>query len=320
MKKLKTIIYIGPPEGFEEVRLVAEEKFSVSHVEATKKELEKELRECDALIDASMGVFVSDEMISGATNLEIISTASTGSDHIEQNELVRRGIELRTLREDSEFLKNITPAAELSWSLLMAAARNLLGATNHVRQGHWVREAFPGIMLRGKRLGVIGCGRIGQWMARYAQAFGMEVCGHDPFIDPWPKNIRKVELEELGRLSDFISIHVHLSEDTFHLVDDKFLQDIKSTAIIVNTSRGAIVDEGAVLKQLQAGALAGYAADVLVGEPDVRNHPLVRYAKTNDNVIITPHCGGFSHDAVRLVCRHATSKVIDHFDRVEHEY
>ena len=125
--------------------------------------------QADGLIDASMSVKITGEMLRRAPNLRIISCATTGSDHIAKDEAASRGIEIRTLREDPELLRDLTPAAELSWALVMACARRLVPAVAHVRQGKWQREQFPGMMLRGRTLGLVGCGRIGQWMARYAQ-------------------------------------------------------------------------------------------------------------------------------------------------------
>ena len=140
--------------------------------------------------------------------------------------------------EDMDLLRSLTPAAELSWALLLACARNLKGAFEHVRQGNWSRESFPGIMLNGKTLGIIGCGRIGNWMSKYALAFGMKVVGYDPYLDEFPEQIKKVGIEELFSNADFISIHVHLSTETEGLVSKSLLDNCKPNVIIINTSRG----------------------------------------------------------------------------------
>ena len=196
---------------------------------------------------------------------------------------------MRTLKEDPEVLRNITPAAELSFALLMALARKLPAAVHHVKEGGWTREQFPGVMLRGKRLGLVGCGRIGGWMARYARAFDMDVIGHDPFLQTFPDTIRKAPLEHVFSQSDFVSIHVHLSPETTGLVSKALIDSMKPGAFLINTSRGAIVNEAALLAALESGRLGGAGLDVLEGEPDTANHPLVRYARTHDNLLITPH-------------------------------
>lgn len=303
------MIYTGAPAGFEAANEVLAGFARLEHVKAEPAELATALREADALLDASMKVKISNEMLAAASRLRIISCATTGSDHIARRVLDERGIPVRTLKEDPELLQNLTPAAELSWALLMACARRLPAAERHVTNGGWNREEFPGIMLNARRLGLIGCGRIGGWMARYGRAFGMEVCGYDPYREEWPETIVPAALPELMSTSDFISVHVHLTPDTKGLVSRELLATVKPGCVLINTSRGALVDEAALLDGLKSGRIGGVGLDVLTGEPDTANDPLVLYAREHDNVLITPHCGGFSPDAVRLVCRHAAGKI-----------
>ena len=304
------ITYLGPDIGYSaivsEFGTLIEWVHAVSTIPATKKAL----LDSDALIDASMKVKITDEMVKEAPNLKIISCATTGSDHIDRTEIENRGIQLRTLKEDRNFLKNLTPAAEHSWSLLMACSRKLPAAFDHVKSGMWDRENFPGIMLKGKRIGIIGCGRIGSWMGRYAHAFGMEIFGYDPYVNPLPENFTRSELKELMSNCDFITVHVHLTDETKRLVSRECFEVIKPGCIFINTSRGAVVDQVALLEFLQNGHLLAAGLDVLEGEPDTDHNPLVEYARNHDNLIITPHCGGFSPDAVAMVSVHAARKVI----------
>lgn len=303
--------YVGAPPGFEGTCAALGDRGVARHVDAEPAAVAESLRHAAAFIDASMKVRITDAMVAAAPSLRVISTATTGSDHIERAELDRRGIPVRTLREDPELLLGLTPAAELTWALLMALARSLPRAVAHVRAGGWLREEFPGVMLRGKTLGLIGCGRIGQWMGRYARAFDMRVIGHDPFMDPWPEGIEVCSLLDVCSEADFVSVHVHLSDATRGLVGAEAFDRMKPTAFFLNTSRGAVADEAALLASLQSGGIAGAGLDVLDGEPDVADHPLRRYAERHDNLLITPHCGGFSPDAVRIVCRRATEKALE---------
>lgn len=306
---MTTVVYVGALEGYEIASEVLCGISDVVHVKAEKAQIAEALKTADAYLDASMKVRLTDDMIKNAQKLKIISTATTGSDHIERAELDARAIPVWTLKEDRELLNNITPAAELSWALLMACARNLPAATKHVEDGQWVREEFPGIMLNGRKLGLVGCGRIGGWMSRYAKAFGMDVIGYDPILEAFPQEIKKSELHEIFETCDFISIHVHLSETTTGLVTRTLLESVKSGAVFINTSRGALVDETALLDGLKSGRIGAAGLDVLEGEPQTKDHPLVLYARDHDNLLITPHCGGFSPDAVRVVCAHAAKKI-----------
>ena len=173
------------------------------------------------------------------------------------------------------------------------------------------------MMLHGRQLGIVGCGRIGGWMARYARAFGMHVVGYDPVLQHWPEAIRPVTLHELVQTSDVVTVHVHLSEATRGLISADLFRRMKEGSIFLNTSRGAVADEAALLEALQSGRLAAAGLDVLEGEPDTANHPLVRYAQDHDNLLITPHVGGFSPDAVRIVCARAAEKIRDHLVSVK---
>ena len=120
-------------------------------------------------------------------------------------------------------------------------------------------------MLNGRRIGIIGCGRIGTWMSRYAQAFGMDVVGYDPLIDEYPPGISPVSLEELARTSDFITVHVPLTEDTTGLFSKKHCEMVKQGAILINTARGAIVDEAGLLNALETKQMGAAGLDVLGG-------------------------------------------------------
>jgi phosphoglycerate dehydrogenase-like enzyme len=181
----------------------------------------------------------------------------------------------------------------------------------HARAGNWQREDFPGTMINGRALGLVGVGRIGGWMARYAQAFGMSVVGHDPYQDVLPDGVERVTLAEMFGQCDFVSVHVHLSDETRGLISRDLLEAAKIGLVLINTSRGAIVDEAALVHGLASGRIGGAGLDVLDGEPDTANHPLVLYSQTHDNLLITPHCGGFSPDAVRLVCARAGQKIME---------
>lgn len=303
------VVYLGSREGYEAVVAELDGVADVRSVDPEPKQVAEALVNADGLLDASMKVQISSAMINSASRLKIVSCATTGADHIDMEALAKFRIPLRTLKEDSALLKDITPAAELSWALLLACARNLKGAFSHVENGGWTRESYPGVMLNGRLLGLVGCGRIGGWMARYAKAFGMSVLAYDPYQTRLPEGVESATLEELITVVDFLSIHVHLSDETRGLISEGLLERCKPGLIIVNSSRGAVLDEAAVLSGLKSGRISSCGVDVLDGEPDIASHPFVEYSQTHDNLMITPHCGGFSPDAVRVVCRHAAKKI-----------
>jgi D-3-phosphoglycerate dehydrogenase len=267
-----------------------------------------------AILDASMKVSFDRALLGAAPELRVISTATTGADHIDGDALAERNIALLTLAGEKEVLRDLTPAAELSWALLLACARKLRGAVDHVIAGRWRREEFPGIMLKGKVLGLIGCGRIGSWMARYGRAFDMDIVGYDPLLASWPEQIRKMKLPDLLSTADFVSIHVPYDNATRGLIGAREFKAMKRGVVFINTSRGGLIDERALLSMLQSGHIGAAGLDVLDGEPSTDHHPLVEYARKHGNLVITPHIGGFSPDAVNLVVAHAARRIRDFLD------
>jgi phosphoglycerate dehydrogenase-like enzyme len=293
------ILYLGPADLVEFVRgqlsdFVVEFAFNPEEVDAV-------IDKCVGVLDASMRIRFDKNRINRAILLRVYATATTGATHVDQTTLQSREIQLLTLQGQSDFLRNITPAAELSWMLLMMCARQVRPALQHVLDGKWDRTQFPGHMLNGRSIGIIGCGRIGQWMAQYATAFGMSVSGFDPGIKDWPKSIRRLELDELLSQSDFLSLHVSFSESLRMMIDSGKIRQMKRGAIFINTSRGELVDEQALITAIIEGRLGGLGVDVLTGEPEISNHPLIELARTHSNVVITPHIGGFSPDALSRV-------------------
>ena len=304
------LVYTGPPDAVRAVHAAG--VFDVVAVPPERDALASALVRATAFLDASMKVRIDAAMIAAAPDLKVVTTATTGADHIDAVALTARGIPLMTLAGQIEVLSQLTAAAEHSWLLLMACARQLRAAVGHVLEGGWNRVEFPGLMLRNRRLGLVGCGRIGQCMARYGRAFDMDVVGVDPAIDPWPEGLTRIDLEGLFETSDCISVHVPLNDATRGLVSAPLLARVRPGAIIVNTSRGEIVDEAALLHGLRAGRIGAAGLDVLTGEPDIADHPLRAYARAHDNLVITPHIGGFSPDAVAIAVEFAARRAAAH--------
>ena len=249
-----------------------------------------------------LGLNFDKNILSAATKLKVIATATTGLDHIDVTTAKEKGIEVLSLRGEDEFLNTITGTAELALCLMIELARRTPQAFEAVKRYEWKRDNFKGVSMQGKTLGVVGLGRLGGMLARYGEALSMKVL----FADPGAKNAKpawkKVSLENLLAESDFVSINVHLLPETENLFNKQSLGLMKPTAFLINTARGKIVDEAAVLESLESKKMAGYATDVLADElsfeeKGFEKHPLVEYAKTHDNCIIVPHIGGMTIDS-----------------------
>ncbi|HRU04938.1 MAG TPA: D-isomer specific 2-hydroxyacid dehydrogenase family protein [Candidatus Brocadiia bacterium] len=261
------------------------------------------------------------EMLERASRLRVVCTATTGTDHIDREEAGRRGVRVLSIAKDRGLLDTFTATAELNWMLVLGLMRHMRAAVRAAHDGDWADGSvrFEGLQLRGRTLGVVGLGRLGTMTARYGNAFGMEVLGNDLAPVALP-DVRQVDLPDLLKRSDVICIHVHLTQETRHLFDKNALLQVKHGAALVNTSRGDIVDEEAVIEALESGRLAGYAADVLHDEwnASMSHNPLVRYARDHDNVILTPHIGGATRDSV-TAARNFTARKLVHFLRTGQE-
>lgn len=273
---------------------------SVTYKIPTQEDLEKEMENFDMIV-VGLGLLVNKEVISNGKNLKVIATSTTGLDHIDVLFAEEKGIKIVSLKNDLDFMKKITGTAELAWGLLIALIRKVPSSIDSVKKGEWKREDFKGNSLSGKTLGVLGLGRLGTLVAGYGKAFGMEVLFCDPNVES-STDALKVSFEELISRSDFLSVHIHLSTETENLISNSEFEKMKKSVFIVNTSRGKIVDEVALLKALKEKQIAGYATDVLsdeleFGEKIPSDNPLIQYAKENDNLIIVPHTGGMTHES-----------------------
>lgn len=240
---------------------------------------------------------VDEELLGRAPGLKVVSTAATGLDHVDLEAARRRGVTVLSLKGETEFLDTVHATAEHAWALLLALARRIPWAHRHAATEPWDRDRFRGRELAGRALGVLGVGRIGRRVARYGAAFGMRVAGCDPSPAEWPSGVDRLpDPETLARRSDVLSVHVPLTPATRGIVSARVLAALPRGALLVNTSRGDVVDEDALAAALKSGALGGAALDVLAGEtedggPD-RDGGILSLARARTDVLVTPHVGG----------------------------
>ena len=237
-----------------------------------------------------LGYIIDKQRIDSAPHLKIIATATTGLDHIDTAYAKEKGVDVISLKEETAFLNSITSTAELALGLMISLARNIPSAYVSVLNGNWDREEYRGHSLAEKTLGIIGMGRLGKLMAQYGKGLGMKILFTDPHVEG------SLPLDELLQQSDVVSLHVHLQNDTENMIHTDTLNLMKEGALLINTARGKIVNEDAVIIALESGHLGGYATDVLTDELHFEagkaHARLIEYAKGHQNVIITPHIGG----------------------------
>lgn len=285
----------------DKARAILRDIGDLTEAQLERSDLIRALPEYDVLITRLANRIDASVMETGK-RLRAIVTATTGLDHIDLDEAKRRGIAVLSLRGETEFLESVTATAEHTWALLLALVRKVAPAFDHVRRGDWQRDNFVGRTLSGRTLGVVGYGRLGRMVARYGQAFGMNVIVNDIAPDRLGAGIRSCNLDELIATSDVVSLHVPLNDTTRGMFGKNEFAQCKSGSVLVNTSRGEIVDGAALIAALDSRRLSGAALDVVAdekpGEGTMREHPLLRYAGTHDNLLITPHIGGATEDSM----------------------
>jgi D-3-phosphoglycerate dehydrogenase / 2-oxoglutarate reductase len=241
------------------------------------------------------------ELLDRAPRLMLIATATTGLNHIDLDACEERGIQVICLRGHTAFLKGVRATGEHTIALMLAWLRNLVPAAQHVAAGGWQRDPFRGGELSSRTLGLVGYGRLGSMVGDLALAFGCRVLAHDPAVGEASPGVRLVDMQTLLAEADIVSVHVHLAPQTVGLIDAGVLARMKPGALLVNTSRGEILDEDAVLAALDSGRLGGLAADVLSGERSagMEHHPLVARAALDPRVLLTPHIGGATWESMQ---------------------
>jgi glyoxylate reductase len=256
-----------------------------------KQVLLEKVGDADALV-SMLSDRIDKEVLDAAPRLRIVAQMAVGYDNIDLAEATRRGI---YVTNTPDVLTETT--ADFAWALLMAVARRVVEADRYVREGKWTAAWHPQMLMGrdvyGATLGIVGAGRIGQAMAQRATGFSMKVLYHNRSPRPEMEKkfgAKRVELDELLQRSDFVSIHVPLTEQTKRLINAEKLGLIKPTAYLVNNSRGAVVDEKALYEALRSGRIAGAALDVYEQEPTPLRNPLL----TLENVVVAPHISSAS--------------------------
>lgn len=258
---------------------------------ARREEVLATIHQYDAVI-CDAGVRFDDALLQHAKRLRLIATPSTGTDHLDKLAIERRGIEWVSLTKEYELLERFTATAEAAWMLLLACLRQLPFNFQRALEGKIGAHdrADRPMQLSGKTLGVIGVGRLGRMVCRFGHAFGMRVIAHDIRSINQP-NVQQVDFDTLLREADVISLHVHLDDPTRGMISRARIAQMKRGVVIVNTARGDLIDEEALVDALESGHVAAAGLDVVHDEWDknIANHRLHQYARTHHNVVITPH-------------------------------
>ena len=316
------ILVMTPIKNIAGVYEVLQECGKIIYLEdPTITEVEKIIKGIDIIFTNpnKSKVFIGEDLIKKAKNLKIICTASTGTNHIDIKFAKNQKIKIISLTKEYDTIKKISSTAELAFALTLASLRNLYQGINSVLDNQWNYSNFIGRQMNFLKVGIIGYGRLGSIYASYCKAFGSQVYTYDPYKVVKNKGIKQIDsLDKLLNYSDVISLHLHVNEETQEIINARNLLHMKKDAILINTSRGELINEEDLVNFLSLNPLFKVASDVLSNE--IRNKessPLLAYAKLSNQVIITPHIGGMTKEAQEIAYGKVANNLLNYLREIE---
>lgn len=265
----------------------------------TYKNLLKQISEYDVIV-TKLGINFDKAILSEARKLKIIASPTTGLNHLDQDYLKKRKVQILSLKGEKEFLETISATAELNFGLIIALMRNLKLAIDDVKLGNWNRKNFVGPELQKKTIGIIGLGRIGRKLAFFCESFGMKVIYFDKVVnEAYFKKIKS--LKSLVSQSDIISLNISSEVKNKNFINKDIISSFKKGSYFINTSRGFLIDENYLANSLKEKRINGVALDVLSKEySNLKKNKFFKLMNEGYNVIITPHIGGASFESMKL--------------------
>lgn len=292
--------------GIEELEVAGADVTYEPELYRDRATLLNHLQEKEALIVRNR-TRVDRDLLQQAPRLKVVGRLGVGLDNLDLEACQSHGVRIVYARN-----ANAVSVAEYVLTAILTQNRNLTGASQHVKKGGWHRRQYTGHEIRGKTLGLVGVGEIAHRVAVRAAAFHMNVIGYDPFVTPYDfpvaeTGIQLTSFDRLLRTADFVSIHVPLTPATQHLFTISQFKQMKPGSLLINTSRGGIIDERDLLTALEQRYLAGAVLDVLEQEPPDPEHPLLHHP----NVWITPHIAGLTEESQERVSRLVAREVVN---------
>ena len=261
-------------------------------------------------------VFLGKEILDNASRLKVICTASTGTNHIDKLHAQKLGISVLSITEERDVINKISATAELSFALTLASLRHIVKSHLSVLNGEWDYEKFIGRQMNFLTIGIIGFGRLGSMYANFCKAFGAKLIAYDPYKIINDDKVKQVKnLKDIFIGSDVIALHVHVSSETIDMINKSSFDQMKKGVILINTSRGDIINEKDLVDFLIANTEARIATDVLADEIQSWNKSrLLDFAKQSDQVIITSHIGGMCIESQEIAYGHAVKMLTNYIE------
>ncbi len=300
-----------PERGLKKIKERFDTEVWPNYAPPPKEVIIENVEEVSALVSL-LSDKIDAEVFDAAPKLKIVAQMAVGFDNIDVKEATKRGI---YVTNTPEVLTETT--ADFAWALLMAVSRRVVEADLYVRTGKWEVGWHPSMLqgrdIHGASIGIIGAGRIGSAIARRARGFNMNILYYDVVSRPRLERdlgATNVNLDVLVKQSDFISIHVPLTKQTYHMINEEKLRLMKKTAYLINNSRGTIIDEKALYRALKEGWIAGAGLDVFEREPTTIDNPLFKL----DNIVLAPHISSSSYETRSRMAEMVAGNLIAFFE------
>lgn len=283
--------------------------------------------EVEKIIHKYVGLFPNAKMkidrslLDKAKLLKIITMPAMGTDHIDKKYCNEKGVEVYSLTDAKEFMSSIPSTAEYTVGLILLLLKKYnLSMNSVIYENKWITSKFRGNDLKNKLVGIIGYGTVGKNVAKLLKAFGSKIYFYDAYVKESDKISKYKSLSEILALSDIITVHVPLNNETKHMLDEEQFFLMKDV-LFINASRGGVINETSLLYALDKGNVRAAAVDVLEDESniDFSSNKMINYSKNNDNLIITPHCAGSSMDGLKKIFYHTAQMLEKKFKELINE-
>ena len=297
-------IHVNDPLDEEAMDLLKSKgELEVTSEHLSKEELLEKIPEVEVLVVRS-ATKVTADVIEAGKKLKIIARAGVGLDNIDVEKAKEKGIKVLNAPGASA-----VSVAELVIGMMFALSRHIARGTMDLKEGRWTKKELKGVEITGKTLGIIGIGRIGREVAKRALGLGMKVLAYDPYVKEIDMDVKLVELDELYRRSDYITLHVPLIPQTKHMINEEAIKKMKDGVFIINCARGGVVDEKALLDALKSGKVAGAGLDVFETEPPTSE--VEKELLSLPNVVATPHIGASTKEGQKRVGKEIVQRIFE---------
>lgn len=325
-KKVKSkLLIITPVDHLDGFLSKVKKKFEIVKYlkNPSLKDMINNLKNTDYIFtNPNMSKFkINKQIISAGKKLKCICTASTGTNHIDLNYADKKKIKILSLKKHKKILEKIPSTAELAFTLMMVSLRNIIPASFSVTKYQWSYLEFIGEQLKDKKIGVLGYGRLGKLFAKFCLRFNAKVYFYDPFKKSNNKNIKKFsDINNFLNFIDILSIHIHLNKNTKNFLNKNLFNHMKKKVLIINTSRGEIINENDLINFMKKNTESKFAADVISHElHNISKSQLIKYYKKNNHrVIITPHLGGSTYQAQKIAYFTSLNNLIKYDEKIRY--